>query len=126
MKKIIGIMTGNSLDACDVVLTEFDGTKIRDLASYSLPSPVQLRNDLLKLRQEINTESISMEELNQNSFFIQPHDSYIQWVASAYITTFLIHLHCWQPNEYDKRVISVLSFKMPLLRHKPFLSVYKN
>lgn len=33
--KTIGVMTGNSLDAVDVVLTAFDGVNICDLAAHT-------------------------------------------------------------------------------------------
>ena len=37
--KTIGVMTGNSLDAVDVVLTAFDGVNICDLAAHTLAYP---------------------------------------------------------------------------------------
>ena len=38
--RIIGNMTGNSMDAVDVVLTEFDEEKITDICSLSIPYSV--------------------------------------------------------------------------------------
>ena len=48
--KTIGVMTGNSLDGVDAVLTDFSGDKITDIASVSLPFPVDLTRDLLAFR----------------------------------------------------------------------------
>ena len=35
--KIIGNMTGNSMDAIDLVLTEFDNDIMTDICAYSQP-----------------------------------------------------------------------------------------
>ena len=37
--RCIGIMTGNSLDAVDVVITDFSDDRINDVGSFSLPVP---------------------------------------------------------------------------------------
>lgn len=85
--KIIGVNTGNSLDAVDAVLTEFAGDKITDLADYSLPYPRQLREDFLEIRKKTGRanghEKISMEELAKWPLFLQAHETYIQLVAEA-------------------------------------------
>ncbi len=46
-------MTGNSLDAVDVVLTAFESETIKDIAGFSLDYPDMLRNDFLLLRKKI-------------------------------------------------------------------------
>ncbi len=51
--KTIGVMTGNSLDAVDVVLTEFNGKNIRDIAFSTLNYPEKMTKDLLNLRKLI-------------------------------------------------------------------------
>lgn len=81
--KIIGVMTGNSLDAVDTVLTEFDADKITDLGHYSIPYPEVLRNNFLDLRRRVNQDNLSMEALNALPQFIQTHDTYIHLVADA-------------------------------------------
>lgn len=85
--KIIGVNTGNSLDAVDAVLTEFAGDKITDLGDYSLPYPRQLREDFLEIRQKTGRanghEKISMEDLSKWPLFLQAHETYIQLVAQA-------------------------------------------
>lgn len=60
----IGIMTGNSLDGADLVLTRFfaDGT-ITDLASHSVSSPADLADSLRFIRKVINDSKGRMEEV---------------------------------------------------------------
>jgi len=82
---IIGIMTGNSLDGADVVLTKFykDG-KIEDIASFSLPAPSEQYTQLKQLRSFINDHQGNME-LVANTYpnFGQILDSYTCFVADA-------------------------------------------
>ena len=52
--KTIGIMTGNSLDAADAVLSVFDDDDgVCDLAAFSLPYPPALRERFLRLKENI-------------------------------------------------------------------------
>lgn len=85
--KIIGVNTGNSLDAVDGVLTEFDGNKITDLADYSVPYPRQLREDFLEIRKKTGRanghEKISMDDLAKWPLFQQAHEAYIRLVAQT-------------------------------------------
>ena len=48
---VIGVNTGNSLDAADVVLTAFEDEKILDLAFTSVALPEKLKLDLRSLRE---------------------------------------------------------------------------
>ena len=58
----IGIMTGNSLDAADVVLTEFAANGImKDVAFHSLPFPEHLQADLRHIRGIITEAHGDME-----------------------------------------------------------------
>ena len=57
--KTIGVMTGNSLDGVDAVLTDFSGDKITDIASVSLPFPVDLTRDLLAFRALVKGKAVS-------------------------------------------------------------------
>ena len=81
--KIIGVMTGNSLDAVDTVLTEFDDDKITDLANNSTPYPSSLRDQFLALRHKVNDEGMSMETLKTLPAFLQAHDAYVRLVADT-------------------------------------------
>ena len=57
--KTIGVMTGNSLDGVDAVLTDSSGEKITDIASVSLPFPVDLTRDLLAFRALVKGKAVS-------------------------------------------------------------------
>ena len=52
----IGIMTGNSLDGADLVLTRFgcDDAAMVDLATHSVPFPEDLKDDLRAIRAAVN------------------------------------------------------------------------
>ncbi len=52
----IGIMTGNSLDGADLVLTRFgrDDGAMLDLGAHSVPFPEDLKDDLRALRAAVN------------------------------------------------------------------------
>ena len=52
--KFIGIMTGNSLDAIDCVLTEFDNDKIHDICGHSAEIPPLIANDFRTLKQKLS------------------------------------------------------------------------
>lgn len=67
--KTIGIMTGNSLDAVDAVLCEFDNGRMKDLASCSLPYPAELTNDVIRLRAQIAAHDNDPAFLENNPFF---------------------------------------------------------
>jgi len=51
--KIIGVMTGNSLDGCDIVLTEFKNGRMNDLAFLSKKISVSLQKNIVKERKRI-------------------------------------------------------------------------
>ena len=79
---LIGIMTGNSLDAVDVVLTRFSDKTIEDIADYSLPYPEDLRADFLTLKAYLSTD-MDMDTFVQTPLFLKTHDIYIHLVAKA-------------------------------------------
>ena len=60
---VIGLMTGNSLDGVDAVLTRFsvDGG-LEDICSYSLEMPEELRENLITVRSFINEVNGNMPE----------------------------------------------------------------
>lgn len=82
MYHIIGIMTGNSLDAADVVLTRFDAEKITDVCGYTLPYPPELRADFLTLRAYLSAD-MDMDTFLKTPLFLKTHDTYIRLVARA-------------------------------------------
>ena len=50
--RIIGNMTGNSMDAMDFVCIEFDGDKIEDVCTYNKPYTKDMQNRMVRLRDE--------------------------------------------------------------------------
>ncbi len=58
---VIGVMTGNSMDAVDVVLTTFDKDgKMKDLATHTQPYSRDLYTVLADLRKAVNTHKGNM------------------------------------------------------------------
>lgn len=78
----IGIMTGNSLDAVDVVLTCFEQDKITDVCAYSHPYSAQLRANFLTLKAYLSSD-MDMKTFCKTPLFLQTHDAYIQLVAQT-------------------------------------------
>lgn len=81
--KTIGIMTGNSLDAVDIVLTEFDSGKIKDIAAHTKPYPKELTSKLLNLREQIKKVQSDMEQLADDETFISTVNEYTSLVAET-------------------------------------------
>ena len=81
--KTIGIMTGNSLDAVDAVLTEFDHGSIKDLATYTLKYPVELTHDMIQLRSQITGHDSLPSFLENNPFFASILKNYTLLVAET-------------------------------------------
>lgn len=79
----VGVMTGNSLDAVDAVLTEFDGGRIRDLNAVTVPYPRRLRDEFLILRRQIAEHEGDVAFLHGNDFFIGVSNEYTRLVARA-------------------------------------------
>ena len=51
--RIIGCMTGNSMDAIDLVLSEFDEDSIKDVCSYSVDYLDDMREKMANLRAKV-------------------------------------------------------------------------
>ena len=64
--RIIGNMTGNSMDAVDLVLTEFDGDKMHDICSFSKPYSKKIQQKMENLRVQVKdktkTEILALSE----------------------------------------------------------------
>ena len=85
MHQCIGIMTGNSLDAVDVVLTKFDGSKMEDVCGYTLEIPVELSGRFRVFKQQLaeNGGDINSLATNPQTGFDRLHDDYVTIVARA-------------------------------------------
>lgn len=81
-----GIMTGNSLDAIDVVLTDFEGDSINDICGNTLPIPTDIAEDFRQLKFLLtkNNGDINSIYQQQSDFFNNLHNRYIHLVAQAY------------------------------------------
>lgn len=81
----IGIMTGNSLDAVDIVLTRFEQEQMRDLASHSKEIPPQISQNFRLLKQQLAENQGDIQAIyNQNKeAFTALHDAYIRLVAET-------------------------------------------
>lgn len=79
----IGIMTGNSLDAVDAVLTRFEGNKIRDVAGHSADIPASMAEGFRRLKQTLSQNGGDIEAASRmpELQFHRLHDSYIRLVA---------------------------------------------
>ena len=85
MKEIyncIGIMTGNSLDAVDVVLTEFNNKKIRDICFHSRPIPKNMAKEFREIKEKLAQNQGDIAAINNKSFR-KTHDNYIKLVAQT-------------------------------------------
>ena len=83
--RCIGIMTGNSLDAVDVVITDFNDDRINDVGSFSLPVPQAMAAEFRLLKQALQTAGGDIATIcRQNETrFAKLHNDYIQLVAKA-------------------------------------------
>ena len=83
--KFIGVMTGNSLDAVDVVLTEFNDKSIKDICGYSLPIPQEISSKFIELKQKLILNNGDIEKIYKDSpqEFLILHDDYINLVAQT-------------------------------------------
>lgn len=84
---VIGVMTGNSLDGVDVVLSRFgDDGEIEDLASHSVDFSDELAENLRLVRSAINSCNGRMDEALQQitrEEFLRVHDEYLSFVTLA-------------------------------------------
>ena len=74
--RIIGNMTGNSMDAVDLVLTEFDGDVMTDISSFTKPYTKDMQERIEGLREKVFNKTRS--EIERLPEFISVHDDYIR------------------------------------------------
>ena len=68
---LIGIMTGNSLDAADTVLTRFDPDgKMTDIAADSLPYPPALQDSMRHVRNWLKKENYAIGNIATHITFL--------------------------------------------------------
>lgn len=110
--KTIGIMTGNSLDAADAVLSVFDDDDgVCDLAAFSLPYPPALRERFLRLKENIKYY-VSMAETAADPLFAATVEAYTRLVAET-VNRLL------ETSGADKREIAAIGFHGQTCDHFP-------
>ena len=107
---IIGNMTGNSMDAIDLVLTEFDGDKMKDICTYTKPYDKEMQNKMEILRGQAANKTTA--EILALPIFKKIHDTYVTQIAEC-INEML------KQNNIDKTSISAIGFHGKTLDHYP-------
>ncbi len=110
MYRIIGNMTGNSMDAIDLVMTEFDGNVMRDICTYTKPYSKDMQDRIEDLRTKVfNKTRVEIENVAE---FSSIHDDYIRQIAEC------INEMC-DKNNIDKNTIDAIGFHGKTLDHNP-------
>ncbi len=107
---IIGNMTGNSMDAIDLVLTEFDGDKMKDICSFSKPYTKEMQTKMEALRTQVANKT--KDEILALPEFNAIHDEYVYQVANC------INEMCQKFN-LNKSEIDAVGFHGKTLDHNP-------
>ena len=79
--RIIGNMTGNSMDAIDLVLSEFENNQIKDICSFSTPYTKEMQEKIQYLRT--SSYSKTKKEIENIPNFKEIHNEYISQIASS-------------------------------------------
>lgn len=108
--RIIGNMTGNSMDAIDLVLTEFDGEKMNDVCSFSKPYDKNMQAKMENLRTEVFNKTEA--EILKIKEFLPIHNEYITQIAEC------VNEMC-RLNNIDKSTINAIGFHGKTLDHNP-------
>ena len=108
--RIIGNMTGNSMDAIDLVLSEFENNQIKDICSFSAPYSKDMQDKIEYLRTI--SRSKTKEEIENSPNFNEIHNEYISQIASCINQMLKI-------NNIDKSTISAIGFHGKTLDHNP-------
>lgn len=112
--RCIGIMTGNSLDAVDVVLTEFHNRSLKDICGWSKPIPIEISNAFRQLKFLLSQNGCNIRSLATDSGFnfTKLHDSYIHLVAEA-VNEMI------EQNHLNKKNIDIIGFHGQTCAHCP-------
>ena len=108
--RIIGNMTGNSMDAIDLVLTDFDGDKMTDVCIYTKPYAKDMQDKIELLRSEVFNKTRS--EIETLPKFKSVHDEYVRQIADC------INEMC-ALNYIEKSTIDAIGFHGKTLDHNP-------
>lgn len=108
--RIIGNMTGNSMDAIDLVLTEFNDNVMTDICTYTYPYSKDMQERIEKLRTLVFNKTPN--EIEALPDFANVHDEYIMQIAAC------INKMC-EINSIDKTTIDAIGFHGKTLDHNP-------
>ena len=108
--RIIGNMTGNSMDAIDLVLTEFDGDIMQDVCTFTKPYSKDMQNKIEYLRAQ--TYNKTRAEIENIPEFKSIHDDYVSQVAEC-VNELL------EQNNIDRQTIDAIGFHGKTLDHNP-------
>ena len=108
--RIIGNMTGNSMDAIDLVATEFDGSKMHDICTFTCPYDKNMRDKIEQLR--LLTYNKSRREIEKIPEFRSIHDEYVRQIADA------VNMMCLE-HRLDKHSVDAIGFHGKTLDHNP-------
>ena len=83
--KCIGIMTGNSLDAVDTVLTDFTGPQMTSICCRSKKIPSKIAEGFRSLQQRLSENNGDIDALFQSDRknFLALHNAYINLIAQT-------------------------------------------
>ncbi len=107
---IIGNMTGNSMDAIDLIMTEFNGDKMKDICAYSRPYDKKMQESVENLRHQVSGKTAAEIEILPE--FKEIHDLYIRQIADC-INDMLAQ------NNIHKKDITAIGFHGKTLDHYP-------
>ena len=108
--RIIGNMTGNSMDAIDLVLTEFDGDKMTDVCTFTRSYSKEMQDKIELLRAKVFNKT--RKEIESLPEFQTIHDDYVKQVAEC------INEMCTS-YKIDKKTIDAIGFHGKTLDHNP-------
>lgn len=108
--RIIGNMTGNSMDAIDLVVTEFDGDKMTDICTYSRAYNKNMQDRMAYLREEVFDKT--PQEILCVPEFLEIHDDYVREIADCINEMCAVH-------HIDKKTIDAIGFHGKTLDHNP-------
>ena len=114
--RIIGIMTGNSMDAIDLVLSEFNGAQIKDICAFSKPFSKKMQQKMANLRSKVNNKTKA--EILRLPEFKSIHDEYVKSVADAVLEMCAFY-------HLDKAGIDAIGFHGKTLDHNPPSKAFK-
>lgn len=110
----IGVMTGNSLDAVDVVLTDFNGKKISDICAYSKNIPEYIADGFRILKRKLKDNEGNIEKIYScdKLFFLNLHNAYVNLVAETINEMLSI-------NHIERKKIEAIGFHGQTCYHFP-------